>query len=165
MRKKQGIFVLFLLCLSVLLGGCTAHTDYFEPFRGAFVAEVEGEWNGEPFSARLEEGALPTEGARQVTLTFYAPSGLSGMTVTREASGAITLRSGEVCVEETAAPGLLSLLDLFPTQGNVGEVTLTEEGYTKVAGEGFAVLFLADGTPYAIQTPEAEVTVVRFLAV
>ena len=47
MKTKIAIAVVFLTLLGIGFSACTPHTDYFEPFRGSFTAEVEGELGGE----------------------------------------------------------------------------------------------------------------------
>ena len=161
MRTKSAVVFLVLTLFGLLLGGCAKDTDYFDDFQGAFSAEVEGEMNGVAFSALVEAAAAPAEGMREVTVTFYAPEGVKGVTVRRNADGTCVLSSGNVSVEPDAA-GFAPLLDLFPISGQVNAVTLTDEGYTKVAGNGFSLTLLPDGTPYAVETPAVTARVVRF---
>lgn len=163
MKTKIAIVVAFLTLLGTVLGACTPHTDYFEPFRGAFEAEVEGELNGEAFAARLLAQAAPTNGGyREVTVTFYAPEALKGTEARRAADGCVTLSSGGVEVKDARAEGLHALFDLFPVSGEVSGVELTAEEHTKVTGKGFALTFLADGTPLAVEASDVRAKVVRF---
>ena len=162
MKTKIAIAVTFLTVLGILFTACTPHTDYFEPFRGAFAAEVEGVMNGEAFAAELRADAAPEEGCRAVTVTFYAPDTLKGTEARRDADGRITLTSGSVVIEDAKAEGLHALFDLFPSSGEVLEVALCEDGHTKVTGKGFALTFLASGTPLAVEAPTVTASVVRF---
>ena len=163
MKTKIAIAVTFLALLGVILSACTPHTDYFEPFRGSFTAEVEGTLNGEAFTAELSFQAAAAEGeSRAGTVTFYAPESLKGTKAQRSADGRITLSSGGVVIEDARAEGLHALFDLFPTAGEVTQAELTEQQHTKVTGEGFSLTFLADGTPLAVENQTVTATVVRF---
>lgn len=163
LKTKIAVIVLALCLLGAAFAACTPHTDYFEPFRDAFEAEVEGTLNGEAFAARLLAQAAPTDGgSREVTVIFYAPEALKGTEAQRAADGGITLSSGGVVIEDARADGLLALFDLFPTSGEVSEAALTDAGHTKVTGTGFALTFLSDGTPLAVETPSLTASVVRF---
>jgi hypothetical protein len=162
-KTKIAIAVAFLTLLGVIFGACTPHTDYFEPFRGSFTAEVEGTMNGEAFTAELRAAAAPEDGGtREVTVTFYAPEALKGTEATRSADGRITLTSGGVVIENAKAGGLCALFDLFPLSGEVLEVELCEDEHTKLTGAGFALTFLSDGTPLAVETSAVTANVVRF---
>ena len=161
-KTKIAVALTFLMLLGVIFSACTPHTDYFEPFRGSFVAELEGTVNGEAFAAELRAAAAPEEGSREVTVTFYAPKELKGTEARRSADGKITLTSGDVVIEDARAEGLHALFDLFPHQGEVLEVELCEGEHTKLTGAGFALTFLADGTPLAVETPTVTANVVRF---
>lgn len=163
MKTKIAIAVAFLTLLGVIFSACTPHTDYFEPFRGSFTAEVEGTMNGEAFTAELHAAAAPTNGSsREVTVIFYAPKELKGTEARRSADGRITLTSGDVVIEDARAEGLNALFDLFPYQGEVLDVELCEEEHTKLTGAGFALTFLANGAPLAVETPTVTANVVRF---
>jgi hypothetical protein len=160
--KVVGI-VLALLLLCAFFTACAPHTDYFEPFRSAFEAEVQGSLNGVAFTALLQAKAAPEAGgSREVTVTFYAPEALKGTEARRSADGNVTLSSGEVIVEEASARGLGALFDLFPLAGAVSGVELTAEEHTKVTGEGFVLTFLASGAPLAVETPTVTAKVVHF---
>ena len=163
MKTKIASILLILCLLGAALAACTPHTDYFEPFRGAFAAEIEGTLNGEAFTALIQAQAAPAEGeSRRVTVTFYAPEGLRGTEARQDADGRITLSSGEVSVEDARADGLRALFDLFPLTGEVSGVELTDQGHTRLTGEGFSLTFLSDGTPLIAQAPAVTANVVRF---
>ena len=165
MKTKIAIAVTFLALLGVILSACTPHTDYFEPFRGSFTAEVEGELGGEAFAAELRAKSAPVDGGcREVTVILYAPEGLKGTQARRSADGKITLSSGGVLIEDARAEGLHALFDLFPLSGEVLGVELTEGEHTTVTGTGFTLTFLADGTPFFVETPAVTAKVVRFEA-
>ena len=163
MKTKVVGIVLALLLLCAFFTACAPHTDYFEPFRSAFEAEVQGSLNGGAFRALLQAKAASADGtSREVTVTFYAPEALKGTEARRSADGRITLSSGGVVIEDARADGLGALFDLFPLAGAVSGVELTAEEHTKVTGEGFVLTFLASGTPLAIETPTVTAKVVRF---
>lgn len=157
--KRSCILLLFLI-FGILFTGCTPHTDHLAPLRGDFTAEVAGEMNGVSFSA-LCTALTDGNGERTVTLTFYAPTALCDTVIKRAHDGAITLSVGEVAVSGVP-DGITPLFALFAPDGEVTAVSLTDEGHTKVTGEGFAVTFLSDGTPYLLENSAARVTVVRF---
>ena len=163
MKTKIAVAVAFLTVLGVIFSACTPHTDYFEPFRGSFTAEVEGALCGETFAAELRAGSAPVDGGcREVTVILYAPEGLKGTEARRSADGKITLSSGGVLIEDACAEGLHALFDLFPLSGEILEVELTEGEYTKLTGAGFTRTFLSDGPPLAVETPTVTAKVVRF---
>ena len=163
MKTKIAIAVAFLTVFCVSFSACAPHTDYFELFRGAFVAEVEGTLNGQAFAAELCANAASEDGgSREVTVTFYAPKELKGTKAWRDADGKIALASGGVVIEDAHADGLCALFDLFPTVGEVLQVELTDESYTTVTGEGFTLTFLSDGTPFSVETPTVTANIVRF---
>ncbi len=152
-----------LLCCALfcaLLGGCTPHTDYLAPLRGDFEADISGEMNGVAFSA-LCAAEAGESGEKTVTLTFYAPETLADTVAKRAADGAITLSVGEVTVADEKKR-LAPLFDLLCPTGEVTEASLTDEGYTRVTGDGFAITFLADGTPYLLENGGVKVTAISF---
>lgn len=159
--KRSSTFLL-LLILGVLLTGCTPHTDHLAPLRGDFEADVSGEMNGVRFSA-LCFAETDDGGEKTVTLTFYAPTELCDISVKRDCNVGITFSVGEIAVAD-APDGIMPLFSLFAPTGEVTNVTLTDEGYTRVTGEDFAVTFLSDGTPYLLENSVARVTVIRFTA-
>ena len=162
---KSTSFALFLALLLLCGGGmqgCAAQGDYFDLFRGGFSAELKGELNGVAFSALLVATPVDENGARALTVTFYAPQGLLGTVAHRAADGGVTLSVGDVVLADAAAKGLAPLFDLFPTTGEVRQVSITEEGYTKVEGDGFALTFLPDGTPIRAAGVQITADVVRF---
>lgn len=148
----------FSLLMCVLLCACAPKgKNYLAPFHGAFETNIEGEYRGVPFSARLVCGEA-SEGGRAATLTFYAPSSLSGTVLTRDSAGALTLCVGEVKV---AAPdGYAALLDLF-SLSRVGSVT-REGAQMIVSGDGYSLLFAEDGTPLAVTNGEVTARVLSF---
>lgn len=159
---KRPCFLLSVLILGVLLTGCTPHTDHLAPLRGDFVAEIAGEMNGVSFSA-LCTAKTDENGEKTTTLTFYAPTELCDTVIKRAHDGAISLSVGEVTVAGVP-DGMAPLFALFAPTGEVTEVALTDEGHTKVTGDGFAITFLPDGTPYLLENGTARATVVKFEA-
>ena len=159
----KRLVALFCLIFCVILGGCTPHTDHLAPLRGDFEADISGEMNGVAFSA-LCQRETDENGGVWLTVTFYAPTSLADTVAKRAPDGTIALSVGELSV--SAVPeGLSSLFDLLSPTGEVTGSALTEEGHTKVTGNGFAVTFLADGTPYLLENTAAKATVIRFAAV
>lgn len=157
---KIGIWLLLLICVGLLVG-CAPRSDAFAPFRGAYFAEVSGELYGISFSATVEMAAETDGGARAATITFYAPETLAGTTVTRNGAGEVTVLSGGVRMPDAGGIGA-ALFSLFPAAGEITEVSLTDEGYTRVCGVGFVLLLRADGTPLEIKTDAVSATVVRW---
>ena len=152
-----------VLCLALACGGCgEVREDFFAPFRTPFTAQIEGTAHGVAFCATLQAEAVGENGARAQTLIFYAPDSLADTVLARDGDGLLHLSVGGVTLEGVAAQTLAPLLDLFPTAGEVQSVTLTDQGYTRVQGDGFLLDFLPDGTPYRVQSAIAEVTVVSF---
>ena len=157
-------FFLFLALFFVVLAGCAPQKgDWFAPFRDAFIADVEGTWNGIAFSAQVCADAPNEEGARGMTLTFYAPQTLCGTKLSCDERGDLSLSSAGLSLPlaEKAAQGYGALLALFPVAGEVKEIT-REDGNTRLTGAGFSLLFSADGTPLAAQNAVASVEIVKW---
>jgi len=159
-----------LLALLILFGVCTcaacAHTegDWFAPFQGDYRADLDGTANGVAFAAILAVSAPDENGARTATMTFYAPEGLRGAKLARDAAGTLTLHKDDWSLANVPVGALECLLDLFPTAGEVQAVEMTDSGNTRVTGEGFVLELRADGTPATVETPSARATVVAWQA-
>ena len=67
--------------------------------------------------------------------------------------------SGKTTVEVT---GFDDLFLLFPTVDETNKATVTDEGHTRVTGDGFFAEFLRDGTPYLVGRGDVTATVVQF---
>ena len=159
MRRFCVVTVLFLLVLGCF--GCGAREDVLAQFQGGYAAEVTGELYGMAFSACIEMAAPDKEGVRQATVIFYAPDALAGTTVVRDATGGVTVSAGGLSLRDAGGVGA-ALFSLFPVAGEITEVALTEEGYTRVCGQGFVLTLRADSTPYTIETAAVSATVVRW---
>ncbi|MBQ3483439.1 MAG: hypothetical protein IJA78_04610 [Clostridia bacterium] len=161
---RRLLAIVLLLCL-LACAGCTATSgDWFAPFQGGFSAELDGTLGGVAFAAQMVADAPDANGARAVTLTFYAPEGLKGATLTRGKEGRVTFARAGLELQDPPVAAIGALFELFPTGGEVQSVRVTENGNTRVTGEGFALEFRADGTPAAIETPAARATVVSWRA-
>ncbi len=148
--------VLLLFC--ALLCACASKWQtYLAPFDAAFETNIEGEYRGVTFSAKLVCEAA-CDGARPATLTFYAPSSLCGTVLARDNTGALTLSVGGVTL--TAPNSYTALLDVFFVS-RVG--TVAREGvHTRVSGDGYSLLFAEDGTPLSVTNGEVTVRVLSF---
>ena len=160
---KKFLCALLTLSLLLLLAACNKGGDCFSVLRPAFFADISGELNGVTFSATVEAAAATPDTPRPLTLTFYAPSSLCGTVLRRDAEGRITLEAEGVTLAD-GTEGFAPLLSLFPTEGEVSEISLTDEGHTLVRGERFLLEFLADGTPVRVENSAVSATVVRFEA-
>lgn len=160
---KRFLLVFSLLTVLVFSGCATPSTDFFDVFRGGYVAEVEGTLYGMPFSAKIEMGEQGENVCAPAIITFYAPEEISGTVIARAADGAITLTSGGASTGDMGGVGA-ALFSLFPTSGSVRKTETTEEGRTRLTLEGIELEFLSDGTPYAVKTEEVVATVVRWSA-
>ncbi len=159
---------ILLLCVLLLLAffGCAPEKgDYFAPFQGEFTARIAGEWQSVAFEAELSAPAPDGQGARVMTLTFYAPGTFSGTVLTRDASGALclTVDGLSLALTEAAATAYGALLDLFPATGEIHTVT-QENGNTRLAGQGFSLLLSPDGTPLAAENDRVCVRVESFVS-
>lgn len=161
MTMRKWVIALVCCLLVGMLVGCAPRADVFDTFSGSYTAELTGELYGISFSARLEREAAEGTGASAATVTFYAPDLLSGTTVTRSATGEITVVSGGLSLPDAGGIGA-ALFSLFPTSGEITDTALTEEGYTRVTGEGFVLTLLSDGTPLDIETDAVRATVVKW---
>lgn len=163
MGRKIGVFVIFCALVLAQLGCGGAESDPFAVFRGGFCADVTGELNGIAFSAMVE--AEPSEGGEQaVTVTFYAPSGLSGTVLRRDNTGAVSLSAGKVRLESLESTDFSAFFGLFPTSGEVTAVSLDEQGRTQVIFAGGSLLLLPDGTPCTVSTAAGRVRLLQFVA-
>ena len=158
----RRVLLCLLLIIGAVLGGCGGeNTDFLEPFRAAYTAEVSGTLCGIDFVATIERGE-PGEGIyTPTTVTFYAPSALSGTILVRAADGSVTVKSGGLTVSDMGGIGA-SLFDLFPTSGAISQLEVTSEGRTRLVVGGATVELLPDGTPYSVKTADVSVTVVNW---
>ena len=164
MKIRAWSLVIFCaVALSLLCGCAPAARDPFAAFRGEFTAEIRGTVNGVELEAVLEAAPVG-EGPRAVTVTVYAPSGLSGTVLRQGADGQVWVTAGSIEAQAPAAAGFCALFDLFPVTGEVTGVSLDSEGHTAVNFAGGTVTLLPDGTPYGIKTQAATVRVVSFAA-
>ncbi|MBQ3063478.1 MAG: hypothetical protein IJC99_01570 [Clostridia bacterium] len=161
MFKQKLHMLLPLFLLSLLLFGCGQKPDTLAPFRGAYFAELSGTLYGMEFAAAVEMTAASGGGTRAATVTFYAPAALAGTTVARNQAGEINITAGDVTLPDVGGVGA-ALFSLFPVSAEITETELTEEGHTRVCGEGFVLILLPDGTPYEIKTDAVSARVVRF---
>ena len=158
---KKFLCACLTLSLLLLLLACNKGGDCFSVLRPAFFADISGELHGVAFSATVEAAAATPDAPRPLTLTFYAPSSLCGTVLRRDAEGGITLEVEGLSLTGGTG-GFEPLLALFPTEGEIREITLTDEGHTLVRGESFLLEFLADGTPTRVENSAVSATVVRF---
>ena len=162
MRKRVFAVVIFCVAWAMLLSGCAPREgDPFAVMRGSFTAKVCGEVNGVTVEAVLEAQAAG-EGTRAVTVTVYAPSGLSGTVLRRGEDGIVQVTVGDLAVTMPVGVDFSALLDLFPTDRAVTDITLDPSGRTTVNFAGGSIVLLSDGTPYAVCTSTANVRVVEF---
>ena len=153
----------FLLCLSVLcllLAGCTADADPFAALRGSYVAEVEGTLGDLSFGALIEAHGVGEE-ILPLTVTFYAPSSLSGTRIKKGADGVIYLVYDDV---EVRASGVAfrGLLEVFEPLSSVSEIALNDAGHSVVTGEEGRMEFLSDGVPYGAERGDVSIRFIRF---
>ena len=160
MKKIGALLLCMTLPLALLFGCAPEKGDYFAPFRGQFETELAGEWQSVAFEAQLVATAPDERGARVMTLTFYAPASLSGTVLTRDAAGALALSVDGLSLplSNSAAAGYAALLELFPTTGEIQDIT-EENGNIRLNGMGFSLLFAADGTPLAAENGVARVKI------
>lgn len=158
--KIKGGLLSGLLCLLAVLISCRADgsASYLGVLQGAFSAEVSGTLNGVEFSAQLE--ARMGASGREIVATFYAPQTICGTVVCKRADGSGYLQAGEVLVE--GVEGMAPLLDLFWQERAVSDVALNESGHTVVQAEGLTLTLLPDGTPYRLESPAADLTVISW---
>lgn len=162
MKTIRAILLLFFIPLLVFFGACGEKSDLLAPFRGAYRADLAGELRGVAFGAVLEAEAPREDGARTLTLTFYAPASLSGTVVKSTADGALSLTAGGVTVEGVQAKGFLPLLTLLPSSGDIEKIETDGAGHSIVTGKGFTLTLTRDGTPIAVESAEVSATIVRF---
>ena len=162
MRVK--IFLFCALCCLLFWGCAPQNGDYFAPFSGGFSARIEGTWQEMDFSAEVAARPQDAQGARAMTLTFYAPDTLAGTVLTCDAAGQISMELDGISLplEGAAAQGYGALFALFPTDGEVTSVT-QEDGGTWVRGVNYSLLFAADGTPLATENAAARVQMTKFV--
>ena len=159
----KRIVCFLLLCAMLAFGGCSASRgDFFDVFCGGYTAEVTGTLYGMPFSAKIEMAPQGEEGTPPATVTFYAPSEISGTVLTRAANGTVTLSSEGLTVGDMGGVGA-ALFSLFPMGGAVRGTTVDKSsGHTLVLCDGVELAFLPDGTPYSVKTADVTATVVKW---
>lgn len=162
MKTIRAILLLFFIPLLVFFGACGEKSDLLAPFRGAYCADLAGELRGVAFGAVLEADTPREDGARTLTLTFYAPASLSGTVVKSAADGTLSVTAGSVTVEGVHADGFLPLLTLLPVGGDIEAIETDGAGHSVVTGEGFTLTLTRDGMPIAVKTAEVSATIVRF---
>ena len=154
---KRYVPLVFLLFCALLCACAPKWQTYLAPFDAAFETNIEGEYRGVTFAAKLTCEAA-CDGVRPATLTFYAPSSLCGTVLSRDNAGALALSVGDVTL--TAPTNYAALLDVFsvPRAG-----TIAREGTrTRVSGEGYSLLFAEDGTPLSVTNGDVNVRVLSF---
>ena len=163
MRSKTVQIVIFCALTAIFVWSCApVGQDPFAELAKGFFAEVEGEVNGVALAATLQ-AAPQVEGLpRAVTVTVYAPSGLSGTVLCRDETGTVTVTVGELATALPEGEAFGALFDLFPTTGEITRVQLDENSRTRVTYAGGELILLPDGTPYALRTANATLRVVRF---
>ena len=165
MRAFSLVLALLVLGACLPLGGCQTGQsgDLLSPFRGGYTADLEGVCDGTSFAASLTQ--TPDEqGGYALTLTFYAPEGLSGTVLHKSGRGELSLTAGGVTLTGEACAGFADLLTLFPAEGEVERITLLDGGNTQVSGQGFSLELLASGVPLRIERPRIKATIVQFSA-
>lgn len=151
--------LLFLALLALSFCACASKTQtHLALLEGAFETSIEGEYRGVAFSAFLSCEAAKDGGSRTATLTFYAPTSLSGTVLSRDRDGALSLCVNGITLE--APQGYAALLDVF----DVSRVeTVAREGAnTRVSGEGYSLLFAEDGTPLSVTNGDVTARVLSF---
>ena len=161
MKRALVCCLAFLLCpLALLLFGCARESeDFFLSLNGDFTADIEGEMHEVSFAAKAF--AAGKDGARCVTITFYAPREIAG-TVLSFSGGEIALSAGEYQVVGGAAENFRPLFDLLSPDEQVKKVGKDDAEHTVVTGESSTYLFFSDGTPYEAKNGAAHITFVSF---
>lgn len=164
-RSVCTLFFVFLL----LLGACSCrrNEDFFDVFRGGFRAELSGSFESLAFSGTLladpacfDDNGKPLPFAG--TFTFYAPESLAGTVLTRTADGALSATCGSLTVPLGEDSGFAALFAVFPVSGDVSDVKLSDDGSTKVTGNGFSLSFLSTGEPISAASSTLTVHVIKF---
>ena len=163
MRSKSVQIVIFCALAAIFVWSCApVGQDPFAELAKGFFAEVEGEVNGVAMAATVQAAPQCAGAPRAVTVTVYAPSGLSGTILCRDEAGAVTVTVGELSATLPEGEAFGALFDLFPVTGEITSVQLDENGHTRVTYAQGELTLLPDGTPYALRTPHATLRVVRF---
>ena len=145
-----------LLSLLLVLSGCSLQSrvelDYADT---AFECEVSWQTDGTVYRAHLSVSA-PAESGRDISVSFYEPSALCGVTAKR-ISGKTTLSLGNIEIPlETS--GLLEIAELFETDGEIVSSSLVQSGEEKLNlitleqsdGERLEIYLSRDGVPKRI---------------
>ena len=155
--KRVLLFLLSLLLAFFSLFSC-GEEDFFLPFRGGFVAEVQVTLGELAFAAEICR-EVDAEGGDRVTVTFYAPTELAGTVLCRTPTGDTVTAEGLTVEGGAWCDALLSLL--LPRE-DVKKIAVTDTGRTRVDGDGYSFEFLSDGTPVAVKTDTVVADIVRF---
>lgn len=150
-------FCAALLALALFFCGCdAAKRDYLRPLRGELSAQLEGTFCDVSFTARLS--VTKREGAREATLTFYAPTALADTVLCYGASG-MSMSVGSLTLG--APPSYEALLLPFLGEGEIHDVTAEGE-LTRVWADGYSLFFSADGAPVAVKSDCLDVRILSF---
>ncbi len=129
-----------MLAVSVCLGGCGGlgsppDADLIKYAADAFEGDVCGQVGELEFEAHLTASAPSAAGERDVSLEFFAPETLRGVTVSRQA-GVVSYKCGGQSFDfDGGGEGWLEIAELLCPRGSV----------TGVESEGLARVTLADG--------------------
>ena len=146
-------FWCLLLCAVLFFSACGRHGDPLACFRRGFAAEVTGLWRGVRFAARFEAEPVTEAGVLPLTVTFYAPEGLAGAVLRRDAAGKISLTVADMTTRDGLA-GFERMIALLPVGGEISRITVSENGQTVVQGADFCLRLQADGTPLSVTCGE-----------
>lgn len=126
-----------------------------------FEAELAGHMYGITFQARLVLSKKGEGACAPATLTFYAPHELVGTTLSRDATGRVTMSYDDVTVSDGGGGGA-ALLSLFPTASQAERVMVNEAGNTVVLFDRTEIEFSAQGVPLFIKNDDVEAQIISF---
>jgi len=128
--KKIKIFMVMLVA-AVCLGGCGGldappDTDLIKYTADAFEADLRGKVGELEFEAHLTASAPSATGKRSVSLEFFAPKTLKGVTVSR-IDGVVSYDcGGQHFVFEGGGAGWLEIADILCAEGSLTSVRRVE---------------------------------------
>lgn len=166
--KKYSVAALVLVLLLCLCCSCAEKLppDYLAFRNRAFEAEVRGERDGRPFSAKIS--ASPTENGTTVCVEYLTPETLCGISVTATCGadgtlcGRAEVRRGETSVDGDAADfdGLLEpILCWFSLDAHT---SVQKDGETLILQfpDGVTAVLDGNGTPCSYASPRLRYDVI-----
>ena len=133
--STAAFLLFFILLFGFGMNSCSGEVDAdrFQYTKLDFDAQIHGAIDGQEIEARLQSRPAAEDGECVLLLSFQAPSPLSGLTVSRSASGIAEVRLGELVLREIDVDGFLEPFLPLICPGDISSVKRDENGNTVVS--------------------------------